>query len=54
MSVKVKSKYIYSTLAGQAYWGVARYDIYRWSPSLQSGWYVGKLCGIAVQGRVSI
>jgi len=39
---------------GQAYWGVDQYDIYKWFPSLQSGYYVGLLCGIAVQGRVSI
>jgi len=39
---------------GQAYWGVVQYDIYRWFPSLQSGWYVGLRCDIAVQGRVSI
>jgi len=29
-------------------------DIYRWSPSLQLEWYADLLCGIAVQGHLSI
>jgi len=43
-----------NTGLGQANLRVAECDDYGWSPSLRSGWYVRSLCGITVQGRVSI